>query len=400
MALEERGMLEYFATTYLDHPNDRLSSSLKAVARKVSPRLVPQLERRRFADVPIDRVRTKPGWELLRTFSNNVLRKPSLTDSIWERGEHAFDRWVARGLKTPDAVYTYEHAALETLTAAKRRGALTFYEQPSQHHSFFSRVQNDQVARYPEIANESSKLTADAKAASRNARRDDELTIAAHIMCNSSFTRRTLVEAGVDPRKIDVTPYGFPPPKARSGSQAGPVVFLNAGTQNLRKGLHLLYRAWRDLDASESEAELWLIGRMVLPESIRRGLPGKVRIQDSIPHTELLDLYQRASVFVLPSLADGFGMVLAEAMSRGLPVITTENTAAPDIIEHGRTGFIVPAGDIDALRRQMRWCIDHRECLDAIGGRAAEAAARWQWSDYRREFASKVEQRIVEASRG
>jgi glycosyltransferase involved in cell wall biosynthesis len=396
VALDERGMLDYFATTYLDHPDYRLSSALKGVARRVAPRLVAQLERRRFADIAIERIRTKAAWELLRTFSSNVMRRPVLTDAIWERGEHAFDRWVARGLRAGDAVYTYEHAALDTLRAARSRGVHSFYEQPSQHHSFFSRVQDEQLERYPEIANASSALTSDQKAGARNRRRDAELALADRIMCNSSFTRRTLVAAGIDASKVRVTPLGFPPPTPRAPRHDGPVVFLNAGTQNLRKGLHLLYRAWRDLDATPDEAELWLIGRMVLPESLRRDLPGCVRIRDSIPHDELLEVYQRAAVFVLPSLADGFGMVLTEAMSRGLTVITTENTGGPDIIEHGRTGFIVPAGDVDALRSQMRWCIEHRDCLDQIGGRALDAAARWQWSDYRAAFAATIEQCIIE----
>jgi glycosyltransferase involved in cell wall biosynthesis len=177
-------------------------------------------------------------------------------------------------------------------------------------------------------------------------------------------------------------------------------VFLNAGTQNLRKGLHLLYRAWRQLGAANGEAELWLIGRMLLPEQLRRDLPGTVRIQDSIPHAELLDVYQRASVFVLPSLADGFGMVLTEAMSRGLTVITTENTAGPDIIEHGRTGFIIPAGDADALAEQMRWCVAHRDRVTEIGANAAAAAARWQWSDYRAAFAGTIDRCLDEAHGG
>lgn len=395
VALDERGMLDYFATTYLDHPDYRLARTLKTAARMAGPRFVKQLERRKFDDLPFERIRTKAAWELARTFSASVLRRPTLTDAIWERGEHAFDEWVASGIAGADAIYTYEHAALATLREAKARRIFSFYEQPSQHHAFFSQVQREQLARYPELAGVATELTSDAKAAPRNARRDAELALADRVMCNSSFTRRTLVDAGVSKEKIEVTPYGFPAVQA-PGPRDGPVIFLNAGNQSLRKGVHLLYQAWRSL-GSTADAELWLIGRMQLPGTIRRDLPGRVRIQDSIPHAELLDVYRRASVFVLPSLADGFGMVLSEAMSRGLVVITTDNTGGPDIIEDGRTGFIVPAGDGDALLGRMRWCIDNRHRLAEIGGAAMEAAARWQWADYRAAFAAVIERNVAEA---
>ena len=400
MGLNNARMLEFFATTFIDHRSYPLARRLKNTARAVSPALVRQLERRAFEEIPYDRLRTRPWWELARTFSSNVLRAPVLTDLIWERGERAFDRWVAHSLPNGvDAVYTYEHAALETLLAARARRAVAFYEQPSQHHTFFSRIVAEQTARYPEIANSASALVADGKAHTRNLRRDAELAAADCIVCNSTFTRRTLVEAGIDPAKIEVTPLGFPEPDPRPPAIDGPVIFLNAGTQNLRKGLHLLYRAWRELNFRADQAELWLVGRMVLPEATRSGLPGRVRILDSVPRAELLGLYGQASVFVLPSLADGFGMAVTEAMSRGLAVITTQNTAGPDIIRHGETGMIVGAGNVAALREQMRWCVDNRDGVAAIGARAAQAAKRWQWTDYEKSFASIIDKRIAAAGR-
>ena len=105
-------------------------------------------------------------------------------------------------------------------------------------------------------------------------------------------------------------------------------------------------------------------------------------------------MYAEASVFVLPSLADGFGMVISEAMSRGLPVIATENTGAADVIEPSITGFVIPTGDEEALKSQMRWCVEHSDLLSQIGANAREAAAKWQWSDYRRALSDVVHQRI------
>ena len=214
------------------------------------------------------------------------------------------------------------------------------------------------------------------------------------VLCNSGFTKKTLAAAGISSTNIEVIPYGFPTPlDAYSPKQHEKVIFLNAGTQNLRKALHLLYRAWRTCNFSAEEAELWLIGKMSLPEDLRQGLPGQVVIKDSIPRSELMKLYQQASVFVLPTLADGFGMVITEAMSRGVPVITTENSGGPDIIEHEKNGFIIPAGQEEALVQQMKWCVNNRHLLNEIGGAAWEKAASWQWADYRKAVSQMVQQR-------
>jgi glycosyltransferase involved in cell wall biosynthesis len=400
-ALHERGLLDVFATGYVDHPDDPLSSTIKQVVRLVRPSYVRQLERRAFHDLPFKKIRTYPVGQLLQDAADKLIGNPTLTDRIWEWKEHRFDRWVARQLHDGiDAVHVNEHVALATIRSARRRGILTFYRQPSQHHSFFTGVYREQTRQYPEIEGGRGHLHDSPLSAKRNTRRDREIDLADYVLVKSSFTKRTLTDADVDPEKILVTPYGCPAVAPKQQSVPERVTFLNAGTQNLRKGLHLLYEAWDRLAPDPDTATLRLIGAMALPDHLRQGLPGAVQYEDSIPHDELMDRYRNASVFVLPSLADGFAMVVTEAMSRGLPVITTENTGAADLITHEENGFIIPANDVDALVQQMRWCIKNKHRLPEIGTNAVETARQWQWSDYRREFARSMREKIEEHREG
>jgi glycosyltransferase involved in cell wall biosynthesis len=393
-ALHEQELLDVFATTYVDHPDDPLSSTIKRAVRSVYPSYVRQLERRAFHDLPFRKIRTYPWWEVLRTAADKFVGNPTLTDRIWEWSEHRFDQWVARQLHDGiEAVHVNEHAALATIQSARRQGILTFYRQPSQHHAFFTEVYREQTQQYPEIEGDRGHLHDSPLSAKRNARRDRELELADYVLVKSSLTKRTLTDANVDPEKILVTPYGCPEVSPKPQIEPDRVTFLNAGTQNLRKGLHLLYRAWERLAPPPDTAALQLIGAMTLPESLRQGLPGAVHIEDSIPHDELMRRYREASVFVLPSLADGFAMVVTEAMSRGLPVITTENTGAADLITHGETGFVLPANDVKALTQQMRWCVNNKHRLPDIGRRAVETARNWQWSDYRAELARVIKEK-------
>ena len=86
---------------------------------------------------------------------------------------------------------------------------------------------------------------------------------------------------------------------------------------------------------------------------------------------QLLRLYQEADLFVLPTLADCFGNASIEAMATGLPVVTTAMGGIPDIVEHGVTGYLLPAGDARGLGEALRQLVD-----DAVTRRTFGLAAR------------------------
>lgn len=397
LAYYEHEMLYRFCTTFIEHPEFWLSSWFS----KIHPGLHRELQRRSAAELPYHLIRKYPFREIVRTFASRYLGTVA-TDFIWEWSELAFDRWVASQVdKSTDAIHVYEHAGLAALQRAKALGVLAIYEQPSQHHTFFTRIAEEQFKKYPELKSAGTSLLVDEKSRRRNARRDEELATADVIVCNSTFTKRTLVGAGVDASRIQVVPYGFPPRVEEVAEKPvdRPLVFLNAGTQNLRKAIHLLYRAWRQCDFKPEEAELWLIGKMALPEETRKDLPGKVIIRESIPRNELMTLYRQADVFVLPTLADGFGMVISEAMSRGLAVITTGNSGGPDITTDGVDGIHIAAGDEHVLIEKMKWCVANREKVREIGFNAWVTSGKYQWSEYRKKIAGTVKD-ILMARRG
>jgi glycosyltransferase involved in cell wall biosynthesis len=120
--------------------------------------------------------------------------------------------------------------------------------------------------------------------------------------------------------------------------------------------------------------------------------PGGDRIyfHGSVPSAELRAAYQRASVLVFPTLCDGFGMVVSEAMACGLPVITTHNAGAKDWIRPGESGFVIPPGDADALAAALQWCADHPGDLLAMRRAALETASRYTWKDFRRSFREQL----------
>jgi glycosyltransferase involved in cell wall biosynthesis len=163
---------------------------------------------------------------------------------------------------------------------------------------------------------------------------------------------------------------------------------LFAGQLTQRKGLAYLVAALARLDVPW---RLTLAGPAPTspPQPLARLLAdGRCTRLGHVPHATLLARMERAHVLVFPSLVEGFGLVLTEAMSAGLPVITTPHTAGPDLIADGREGFLVPIRDADAIAdRLARLHADEamRRRMGAAGLARARAAS---WSGYEAAIAA------------
>ena len=94
-------------------------------------------------------------------------------------------------------------------------------------------------------------------------------------------------------------------------------------------------------------------------------------------------------MLVLPSLFEGFGLVILEAMSQGVPVITTPHTCGPDIISDGIDGFIVPIRSADAIAEKIR-LFKNRDFLITMSEQAIAKAALYNWERYRRSITETV----------
>ena len=110
------------------------------------------------------------------------------------------------------------------------------------------------------------------------------------------------------------------------------------------------------------------------------GLAGRVVFLGWRPHDEVLGLMARADAFVLPSAPEGFGLVYAEAMAQGTPVIACRGEGPDDFVEDGVSGLLVPPGDADAVARAIARLLDDRATAARLAeaGRAAVAALTWR----------------------
>ncbi|RYY17333.1 MAG: glycosyltransferase, partial [Cytophagaceae bacterium] len=114
----------------------------------------------------------------------------------------------------------------------------------------------------------------------------------------------------------------------------------------------------------------------------------------SLPHAQILALMRQHDVLVFPSLFEGFGLVITEAMSQGTPVITTDRTAGPDLIAHGHNGWLVEAGNTAALQATIAELVRRPELVTQAGQAAQDTARRRPWQVYSQELALALSQPV------
>lgn len=393
VALYEAGMLGSFHTGGVDVWHSNGSRRLRALAGSAYPALNAKLARRRIADIPEALVSTEWGWEAARLTAHYIRLGAVIEDRFWEQSELALDRYCARKMKAPafDAFLGTEHGALAAIRQSKLQGKAAGVAFLSPHHATRARWVDSEYQRFPELLTSATRTLLE-KGRLRDARRDQEAHEADFIHCASRFVHDSLVDGGMAAEKIFTCPLGCPPvvdSLERGQAALRPVRFLYAGPVSVRKGAHILLEAWKRL-GNPAGAEIHFFGGLTLPERCMRESPAGVHFHGSVSPLQMEREYQAASILVFPTLCDGFGLVVSEALAHGLPVLTTPNAGASELIHEGRNGFLTAPKDPEALAARMQWCMDHPAQLEEMRAPARTTAREWTWADYRRSFVSQL----------
>ncbi|MBO0741130.1 MAG: glycosyltransferase family 4 protein [Hyphomicrobiaceae bacterium] len=214
------------------------------------------------------------------------------------------------------------------------------------------------------------------------------LALARKIIVTSPLTQRTLIaDFTVPANKITVAEPGTDPAPRAAGARGQPVQLLSVGAIVPRKAFHLLVHALSPL--RDRDWQLVIAGptdrnRQALADveaAIRMtGLGQRIALAGPVDKDRLADLYASADVFLMASLYEGYGMVLAEAMARGLPVVCTSGGAAAETVPDC-AAIKVPPGDERALTRAIERILDDAELRQRMAQAAWSAGQklpRWE----------------------
>jgi len=265
-----------------------------------------------------------------------------------------YEAAAARRLELCDVYIGWSQVSLRSLEKAKYLGIPTLLEHPMTHVAEWRRIMAEEYRRWggDHFYSQFPALLV--------ARMNAEVAAADYISVLSSFARQTFIAAGVVPERILELPLSvdselFSPANIEKEN----IRVLCVGRLELLKGIPYLLEAVPDAT---------LVGSV--HDEVRPHLR-HATVLEPVARARLPELYRRAEVVVFPSVNDAFGLVILEAMACGVPVVASDRSGAPDIIDDGVDGFIVPARDSAAIADRVERLRDPR--LRRQMGEAARA---------------------------
>ena len=290
----------------------------------------------------------------------------------------SFGQFSQRQLNSDTDIFVgWSSASLEAIKPAQGFGTKVIIERGSTHISAQTDVLRDAYKQFGLFFDETKVEMIE--------REEQEYALADKIFVPSKYAAQTFVDRGIAADKIIVNGMGvdfemFQAPSSRSLDRMPRIVF--AGGVGIRKGVPWLLKAFKRLS---SKAELHLIGP-VSPDyekMLRKEIGANVFVRGALPGHDLSSEYGRGDIFCLPSLEEGYGMVIPQAMACGLPVVTTNVVGAADLLQHAHNGLIVSPADSTALSDALERLIDDVDLRQTMGAYAQATVQQGQgWDDY------------------
>jgi glycosyltransferase involved in cell wall biosynthesis len=212
------------------------------------------------------------------------------------------------------------------------------------------------------------------------------LSGASAVMAVSGAVARRLGDV-VPPERLHTVVNGVRGQKQAAPSDLlpGRRLVLSVGNLYAGKGHALVLAALARLGRPYADVAYAIVGdgperRRLAAQARALGLGTRLEFLGWRPHDEVLGLMARADAFVLPSAPEGFGLVYAEAMAQGTPVVACRGEGPGDFVDDGVSGLLVPAGDPDAVARAIATLLDEAATAARLAdaGRAAVAALTWE----------------------
>jgi len=296
------------------------------------------------------------------------------------------DGYVADRLPDCDVFIGISGSGLKTGRLAQKRGGKYICDRGSSHIRYTNEILTEEYRRWgQEFEGVYHKhLT----------REEHEYDQADLITVPSKFARRTYIEMGVPPEKLRHVAYGAD--LSRFSKVADPPVdsfeVLCVGHIAFQKGVPYLLEAFEKF--RHPHKRLTMVGA-VAPE-MEQFLKGKqwehVEFLGNVPHARMKDVMSRSHVVVFPSINDGFGMVIGEAMACGCPVISSENSGGIDLIKDGHEGYVVPIRDSASITDRLEQLAQDPVLRETMGVRSLERVASiGGWDTYGRNYVAVLE---------
>ncbi len=305
-------------------------------------------------------LRTLVTYALLRTPERWRPRNRDLF--VWQ--DTHFDRWAGRVLEPCDEVHAMPGQCLATFQRAHKLGLRTVLNHATGPVREWVKIMSPEYARIGRRLELESRYDA-----AYFAREEQEYALADKHCAASTIVRDQLVAQGIAAEDILVVPYGADPAVFHSDGASRPDKFtiVVAGQLSVRKGIHHLLRALSESGRDEWEVHFYggVLDEVKEDLAAYRGAP-KVHFHGAVDQAGLADAFRAASVLVLASLEEGFGLVVPQALSCGLPCVVSDRVGAKDLVRPRENGSIFASGEAGSLLDELKYWESHPAILQNL----------------------------------
>ena len=289
--------------------------------------------------------------------------------------DRGLGKWAAQQVERvrPQSCYLFTQVALETLEWARREGVPTVLDNPNGHIRNMREVLERESLRW------FGKTLTGHPSLGMVERVEQEYQLADRIRVYAEWGRACMVRYGVPEHKIHIMRQTvnlerFRPSEVRP-STGGPLRVCYVGSLDLRKGFVYLLQALRAV--GPRHIHLRIVGATGDRDCARLFQRERAGLQIESAPGEALPVYQQSELFVVPTLEDGLPFVLVEGLACGLPVIVTREAGAAECVRPGESGWVVPAGQVEALAVTLEEALRRRQDLWGMGQQARADIERY-----------------------
>lgn len=349
----------------------------------------------REQNIPIELFVSNMNMQLVRRAYKKLPFYNKKTDSYFGVLETKYySKWVAKNLTECDTFIGISGTGLHAGKLAKSRGSGYIMDRGSTQIRFQNEILKEEYAKWkiPYVTDNPWLIENE----------EAEANEANLITVPSNFVRDSYIKTGTDPKKLRVVPYGVNLSEFYSIGKPEDDSFkiLFVGNFCIRKGAPYLLEAFKKF--KHPKKELVVVGAVSAELKLIIGKYKELNISftGTVPRAEVKQYMSTSHVFVLPSIEDGFGMVLGQAMSCGCPVIASKNTGSGNLFSDGVEGFIVEPCNVEQLVASFTNLADNPDLRKKMGENAVlKVKHLGGWNTYGKEIA-KVAQEAYNIASG
>lgn len=334
--------------------------------------------------LPRDRVRTFP-W--IHTPQLVLAHRLHITDSLNRQITRAmfqtFDGWVAGNLTACDAYVALSSSGFRSGPRAQELGARYVCDRGSSHIRYQNEVVSEEMRYWGLEPRVVDPFMID--------REEAEYARADAVTVPSKFAYQSFLAKGFPESKLRRVPLGvrleFFKPEGGPPPESFDILFV--GSVTVRKGIPYLLQAFQKV--RHPGKRLRIVGGV--PDEMRAVIArfdlSNVELIGTVSQSEVRRYMSTSHVMVLPSVEDGWGMVMGQAMACGCPVISSDHTGGPDLYTHGIEGFIVPIRSADTLADSLQQLADDPLLRQSMSEAALiRVRSLGGWADYGSQYAA------------